>query len=146
MPDQPAPGYYLGFDFGLKYIGIAIGQTISKTSNPVNILDVSAGIDWQRITSLIDEWSPRGLVVGVPLTANGKTTDLLEAIERFSQQLSNRYHLPVYHIDEHLSSHAAKDLLNQSPPRKIDRLDDAAAAVILQTWLNQHHDNDSYRY
>lgn len=146
MPDQPAPGYYLGFDFGLKYIGIAIGQTISKTSNPVSILDVSAGIDWQSITSLIKEWSPSGLVVGVPLTADGKTTDLLEAIERFSRQLSNRYHLPVYHIDEHLSSHAAKDLLNQSPQRKIDRLDDAAAAVILQTWLNQHHDNDRYRH
>ena len=137
MPDQPLSGTYLGFDYVQKYIGIAVGQTISKTANPVCVLDNSNHIDWKQIDEIADEWSPTGFVVGLPLTADGEQTTVLKEIKKFIGQLSARYKLPVHDIDEHLSSHAAKDLLKTRSQRRMGRLDDTAAAVILQTWLDQ---------
>jgi len=142
MPERPAQGNYLGFDFGEKYIGIAVGQTISSDANPLCILDVSRGIDWDKVSSIISEWKPAGLVVGQPLTADRKPTKLLKAVQKFTREIGERFELPVYKIDEHLSSRAAKDLLNHSTQRKMGRLDDMAAAVILQTWLHQQDDNN----
>ena len=142
MPDQPRSGTYLGFDYGQKHIGIAVGQTISGTASPVCILKNSNQIDWQQIDEVAKEWSPAGFVVGLPLTADGKQTTFLKEIKHFIQQLSSRYQLPVHNIDEHLSSHAAKDLLKTFSQRRMGRLDDAAAAVILQTWLDQHRLNE----
>ena len=137
MPDQPRSGTYLGFDYGQKHIGIAVGQTVSRTASPVCILKHSTEIDWKQIDAIAREWSPAGFVVGLPQTADGGQTAVLKEIKKFTRQLSARYQLPVHNIDEHLSSHAAKDLLKTSSARRMRRLDDAAAAVILQTWLDQ---------
>lgn len=142
MPDQPLSGTYLGFDYGQKYIGIAVGQTVSGTASPVCVLDKSNSIDWNRVDEIISEWSPAGLVVGLPLTADGKQTTILKEIREFIRQLTARFNLPVHDIDEHLSSHAARDLLKNHSQRKIGRLDDTAAALILQTWLHQQDDNN----
>ena len=140
MPDALESGNYLSFDFGLKHIGIAVGQTVSRTASPVCVINGGNDIDWGKISSVISEWSPKGLVVGLPLTADGRKSPLLRAVEKFIRELTERYHLPVHAVDEHLSSYAARDLLNDSTPRRIDRLDDAAAAVILQTWFHQYDD------
>jgi len=140
MPEALPPGSYLGFDFGLKYIGVAVGQTISGTANPLCVINIKSGIDWSKISALVNEWSPKGLIVGLPLTADGKKTPLLKAIEKFTRELDMRYQLPIHHIDERLSSFAARDLLNESTPGKMGRLDNAAAAIILQTWFHQYDD------
>ncbi|TNF93459.1 MAG: Holliday junction resolvase RuvX [Gammaproteobacteria bacterium] len=135
------PESYLGFDFGTKRLGIATGQSVSKTATPLTILDVSRGIQWEKITAIIDEWHPSALIVGLPLTADGTETPIIQAINKFIRQLAGRYHLPIHTIDEHLSSHTAKNLLNRTSTRKIAPLDASAAAVILQTWLelNEHN-------
>ena len=140
MPDTPIDhhGTLLGFDYGHKRLGIAVGQTITRSASPVMTMDVSNGIDWQKIGALIEEWRPAALIVGLPLTADGQETPLLSAIQKFMRRLEGRFRLPVHGIDEHLSSHTAKDLLNSASPRRIAPLDAAAAAVILQTWLEQH--------
>ena len=70
---MPEPGTYLGFDYGHKRIGIAVGQTISLSAAALEIVSVNKGAEWQRIEQLVQEWQPRGAIVGVPITADGKT-------------------------------------------------------------------------
>lgn len=137
MPDQIKPGTYLGFDYGHKRIGIAVGQTISKSASALEIVAANKNQHWLRIEQLIVEWQPIGFVVGMPETADGKTGKIHQRIKQFIAELQKRFDLTIYQIDESLSSYAAKDLLSPSTKSKIRRLDDAAAAVILQTWFNQ---------
>ena len=141
MPDKPKPGTYLGFDYGHKRIGIAVGQTVSLSAAALEIVSVNKGVEWQRIGQLIQEWQPRGAVIGVPVTADGKTGKIHQLIKTFTDQLEARFNLQVYEIDERLSSFAAKDLLSQSTKSRMSPLDDTAAAVILQTWFDEQYDN-----
>ena len=67
------PGTYLGFDYGHKRIGIAVGQTISKSASVLEIVPVNKNAQWQRITQLIQEWRPVGIIIGMPITADGQT-------------------------------------------------------------------------
>jgi putative Holliday junction resolvase len=141
MPDQPGPGTYLGIDYGHKRIGIAVGQTITRSASALEIIQTGNKDQWQQLGSLIQQWQPAGIVVGMPETADGNTGKLHTQINQFIKQLSSRFSLPVHTIDERLSSYAARDLLSQSTNRKIAPVDDMAAAVILQTWLDEQYDN-----
>ena len=138
MPDLYRPGTYLGFDYGEKYIGIAVGQSISKSASALEIIKGNNEQVWPRIGQLIEEWQPVGIVVGMPETADGKTGKIHNLINKFTAQLETRFGIDVYGVNETLSSHAAKDLLSTSTKRTIPRLDDMAAAVILQTWFDEH--------
>lgn len=141
MPDRPAPGTYLGFDYGVKRIGIAVGQTITRSANALQILPGNHQDMWQQLENIVRQWQPAGFVVGMPMTADGQTGELHSRIDKFIGQLHQRFGLPVYTIDERLSSYAARDLLSQTTKRKITSVDDTAAAVILQTWLDEQYDN-----
>ncbi|MEW6353391.1 MAG: Holliday junction resolvase RuvX [Pseudomonadota bacterium] len=122
----------LGFDYGAKRIGVAVGQDLTRTATALETVAVhGAGPDWAAITRLIDDWRPSALVVGVPLNEDGSEHHVTQAARRFGQQLRGRYRLPVYHVDERLSSHAAREYSTQD-------LDKIAAQLILQSWL-QHH-------
>ena len=138
MPEPYRPGTYLGFDYGEKYIGIAVGQSISKSASALDIIKGNNEQVWQHISKLIDEWQPVGIVVGVPETADGKTGKIHNLIDNFTAQLKTRFEINVYSVNETLGSHAARDLLSTSTKRTIPRLDDMAAAVILQTWFDEH--------
>jgi len=138
MPNKVA---YLGFDYGHKRIGVAVGQTISQSANALEIIPANKDTEWQRIERLIHEWQPKGVIVGIPSTADGKTGKIHRLIKSFIAELESRFHLKVYEIDERLSSFAAKDLLSQSTKSRIPPLDDTAAAVILQTWFDEQYDN-----
>ena len=87
------PGTYLGFDYGHKRIGIAVGQTISQSASALEVLTANKGREWQRIEQLIQEWQPKGAVVGIPVTADGKTGKIHRLIKTFITQLENRFHL-----------------------------------------------------
>ena len=138
MPEHYPPGTYLGFDYGHKFIGIAVGQSISKSASPLAIIKTSKNEQWQKIDELVKEWNPVGMVIGMPETADGNTTAIHKMISGFIDQLRHRYRIETFQIDERLSSYAASDLLSSSTKRKIPRLDDTAAAVILETWLAEH--------
>ena len=140
----------LGFDFGLRRIGVAVGQTLIGTASPLQTLHcVDGNPDWKMVSQIITEWCPAALVVGLPLTADGTETSLLSTIRTFIRHLEKRYQLPVYGIDEHLSSREAESRLvvpkNQSTRQSSDKktrsrypkeaIDSMAAQVILQTWL-----------
>ena len=124
----------LGFDFGTQRIGIAIGQSITRTATALCTIKSRHGKpDWDRISELIEHWKPDALVVGLPLHEDGSDSDMSKAARKFTQQLEGRYRLPVYTMNERLSTHAAKQHLEQSASKQ--GVDAIAAMVILQDWL-----------
>lgn len=122
----------LGFDYGERRIGVAVGQTVTRTASALTTLPARHGQpDWTLLKRLIDEWQPDCLVVGMPTTADGQPHALAAAITRFGRRLEGRYRLPVCFVDERLSSYAAEEFARGS------RLgvDAHAAGQILETWL-----------
>lgn len=135
QPKSPADvsGVVLGFDFGLKRIGVAVGQTISHTASPETIVACRDGQpDWQHISQLFEAWQPNAIVVGLPMRLNGEPQALTQPARKFGQRLSGRYHTPVFYIEEQLSSIEAE----QRKTRSDQPIDDHAAQIILENWLN----------
>lgn len=127
----------LGFDFGKRRIGIAVGQEITGTASALCTLSARDGApDWERITALIGEWRPGTLVVGLPHHADGTDSDMTRAARAFAQQLEARYRLPVATMDERLSSHAAAELQRDGSGSGNSSIDAIAAQIILQDWLD----------
>lgn len=134
---------YLGFDFGNKKIGIAVGQTTTGTASPLQTLRSLNQIpNWDVITAVIQEWRPAGLVVGISRQADGSDNPITPRMLKFCRQLEGRYNLPVYQQDETLSTFEAKQLLfdevNVSASKLWEVQDQLAAQLILQTWLNDY--------
>lgn len=128
-------GYLLGFDFGLKRIGVAVGQTITQTATPEAIVNSRDGKpDWDHITQLFEKWQPIGIVVGLPMRLNGEEQAMTQPARKFGQRLSGRYKTPVHYIEEQLSSIEAEQRNNH----KTKHIDDHAAQVILENWLQNH--------
>lgn len=135
----------LGFDYGKKRIGIAVGQELTGTASPLaTVTSVGMDPDWTAISRHVDTWHPDALVVGLPLHMDGTEHDLTAAARRFGEQLRQRFQLPVYWIDERLSSLEAEQILaagpkaaGRSPQRRKTDIDKVAAQLILQTWLAQ---------
>ncbi|NWG31905.1 MAG: Holliday junction resolvase RuvX [Rhodocyclaceae bacterium] len=135
MPDSET---VLAFDFGLKRIGVAIGETLLGSARPLSIIEVEANAQrFAAIDRLISEWRPARLVVGRPAHADRDSPHEFAArCERFARQLAGRYRLPVELIDERYSSLEAE--ARHAGDKRKARLDAEAAAIILQSWFNQH--------
>jgi len=133
----------LGFDFGLKRIGIAAGDSLTATAAPRRAAPVlAAGPDWQVIEREVRALEPSLLVVGVPYNADGSPGRLTKAARRFGAALHERFGLPVEHVDERGSSLEAGAALRGARARGQRRrrtvhedVDSVAAAVILERWL-----------
>ncbi|MCG8426524.1 MAG: Holliday junction resolvase RuvX [Chromatiales bacterium] len=127
----------LGFDYGTAKIGVAIGQTLINTARPLKTLRaVQQKPDWNAIGRLIEEWQPEALIVGVPFNMDDSEAEVAPRAKRFARQLEGRYHLPVFLVDERLTSRMAKTELGRAP-KKIEELDAIAAKLILETWLSE---------
>lgn len=132
----------IAFDFGLKRVGVAIGNTLTGTAaSHITLTVKNHKPDWKKIESLINEWKPECLVVGLPIEPNGSDSPLKPHIIRFSHQLHGRFHLPVETEDEQFTSIEASERLRtlrqsgrKSKVRK-EEVDKLAAAVILENWL-----------
>jgi len=132
-------GTLLGFDYGTRKIGVAVGQTLTRTATPLETLrQVNQKPDWERIGELIEEWQPEALVVGLPLDVDDSETDATEPARRFSRQLEGRFKLKVYMADERFTSFEARERLGHKAKR-IEEYDAVAAKLILETWLNERH-------
>lgn len=137
-PTQPVQTL-LGFDFGSRRIGVAVGQRITGTASALTTLAARDGQpDWTQVAKLLETWRPEALVVGLPLQLDGSRSDVTEAAERFARRLEGRFRLPVYLYDERLSSHAAEHWGGEHSRR--DSLDEVAAQIILQDWLDSQGD------
>jgi putative Holliday junction resolvase len=130
----------MAFDFGLKRIGVAIGETLLASARPLTIIEDE--VNERRfavIGKLIAEWQPARLVVGLPRHVDGSAHAFAARCDRFARQLAGRFGLPVEFADERFSSCAATSQLGaQGYAGRKTRVDAAAAAIILQDWFDQH--------
>ena len=133
----------LGFDFGLQRIGVAVGQEITGTATALaTVKSVDGKPDWVSLAELVQTWKPDALVVGLPRHADASETDITQAVNRFIRQLEGRFHLPVYSMDERLSSRAAGDVTGHHQQELAGKgIDAVAACIILQDWLETHDRN-----
>jgi putative Holliday junction resolvase len=124
----------LGFDFGKQRIGVAVGQSITGTATALCTITARQGKpDWDRITALIEQWQPTALVVGLPLHDDGSDSEISKSVRQFAKQLHDRYRRPVHTMNERLSTHAAREYMQESPGKQ--EIDAVAAMIILQNWL-----------
>ncbi len=131
-------GALLGFDFGPRKIGIAVGQTITASASPLTTLRARDGRpDWDGIGALISEWQPERLVVGLPFELNDSEAEAAPRARRFARQLEGRYRLPVALADERLTSREARSRLGKAATSR-ERVDAMAAKLILETWFCEH--------
>ena len=133
---------YLGFDFGNKKIGVAVGQLTTVTASPLKtIRSIAQKPNWEIIGQLIKEWQPIGLVVGISHQADGSDNIITPRMLKFCRQLNGRYNLPVHQMDEALTTFEAKQILFDEMQVSASKLwevqDQLAAQLILQSWLNQ---------
>ena len=133
----------IGFDYGERRIGIAIGVLDPQTSNPLTTIIVPpSGIPWDEITSIIKEWQPNILVVGTVTHTTQNNNAIQKQVQNFCKILNTRYHLPIETIDESNTSAKAyeilKDLRRKGHRKKINKtdIDKASAAIIIDTWFS----------
>lgn len=133
---------YLAFDYGKRRIGVAVGQTITGTASALDTLWCKKlGVPpWLEIESLIKQWQPVGLVVGLPLTMDGEEQAITHLARGFADGLG-RFNKPVFTSDERLSSREAGAAFKQARQQgqakrqQAKNLDSQAARVILERWL-----------
>ena len=121
-----------GFDFGVKRIGIAMGNTLTGQAQPLSVIKaVDNATRFKAIGELIEQWKPTRLVVGEPFHPDGAEHDMTLRARRFANQLHGRFNLPVDLVDERYSSAVI-------PSRRGEIIDAKAAAIILQQYFDDH--------
>ncbi|HFC53395.1 MAG TPA: Holliday junction resolvase RuvX [Gammaproteobacteria bacterium] len=137
-------GCVLGFDYGTRRIGVAVGDTLTRTARPLTTIASRNGRpDWEAVQKVLEEWRPHTLLVGLPLHMDGAPQPMTSAARRFANRLRERFRLPVEHVDERLSSREAEQILDETVGRgRYDRetIDQLAAQLILQSWLDGIHE------
>jgi putative Holliday junction resolvase len=132
----------LGFDYGSKQIGVAVGQVITGQARELCILKAQNGVpDWQKVEALIKEWQPDAIVVGLPLNMDGPKSEMSDRAEKFARRLNGRFNLPVHTHDERLTTYEAKGQRLQQGQNSGYRerpVDALAAALLLQGWLEEN--------
>ncbi|MDA3921109.1 MAG: Holliday junction resolvase RuvX [Salinisphaera sp.] len=137
------PDVSLGFDYGQRRVGIAVGNAITGQAQPLDTLTHHDGIpDWEALAGLIAEWQPGALIVGLPLNNDGTIQKMTNRAQNFMNELRGRFKLPVYAVDERFSTIEARERLRSarasgSRGKRLAKGDsDAMAAqVILESWL-----------
>jgi len=132
---------FLSFDFGTKNIGIAAGQTITKTATPLKVVHAKNGVpNWHEITALIEQWRPQALVVGIPVALDGTPHRLTTLAQEFADNLHQRYNLPVHEAEERLTTKAARAEIYEAGGYKAlqtKSVDCAAAVLIFEEWVKK---------
>jgi len=125
----------LGFDFGARRIGVAIGNSVTREARPLTTVNAAAvATRWDAVAALVAEWEPAQLVVGIPRHPDGTPHDMTARCERFARQLEGRFGRPVAQVDERYTSAVSA---------RADDVDAAAAALILQQWFDEEAGRDA---
>lgn len=126
-------GTVLCFDFGLARTGVAVGNTLTRTAEPLTIIRARTNdARWKAIEALVAEWDPALFVVGVPVHGDGTDSTITQRCRRFARQLEGRFRRPAKEVDERYSSVEADD--------GSGRIDDLAAEVILRQYFEENAD------
>ena len=131
---------YLAFDFGLKRMGVAKGQTLTKTAEALAPLAAKEGKpDWSQVEQLLTLWQVDALVIGLPLNMDGTASDMSLRAVKFSKRLHGRFGKPVFMCDERLSSHEAKgQVIAEKGQQHFGEysVDGLAAKIILESFFH----------
>ena len=122
---------FLAFDFGMKRVGVATGNSLMRSAQPLRTLAVEGDARFRAIAALIDEWKPDALVIGVPFHPDGAEHDNTQRARRFGRQLHGRFRLAVHEVDERYTTTAALE-------GGAKDADAAAAALILEQFFREH--------
>ncbi len=147
MPDRPPrhAAIIVALDFGLKRIGVASGDTLTRAAHPRSVItNGPQGPDWAALERVLADTRPARIAVGEPYNADGSISPLTEAARQFATELGKRSSLPIDLVDERWSSQDAEERLREQRAsgerrRRVTRedVDAAAAAVILERWFVQ---------
>ena len=124
----------LAFDYGLRTIGVAVGNALLGSASALTTLAARGGVpDWERVRRLLEEWKPDLLLVGLPLNMDDTPSDMSVRAERFARRLTGRFGIASEMMDERLSSFEARSLVDDYAQNVA--LDSIAACLILQSWF-----------
>jgi len=145
MPESSRPKIVLAFDFGLRRIGVACGDTVSRSASALAAVPAdAAGPRWEAIAALMRDWQPDMAVVGLPYNVDGSDGKQTAAARGFAAELARRYALEVAMVDERYSSLEASARLKSARESGLRRrrvaksdVDAAAACVILERWFSE---------
>jgi len=133
----------LGFDFGKKSIGVAIGQEVTGTASPLPSLAARDGIpDWSKIEAIYQEWQPQLVIVGLPLNMDGTNQDITHAARKFGNRLHNKFKKTVEFYDERLTTADAKTrLFELGGYKKLEKgkIDSVSACLIAEGWMETQY-------
>tara|TARA_Y100000996_G_C22463647_1_gene619109 strand:- start:235 stop:621 length:387 start_codon:yes stop_codon:yes gene_type:complete len=124
----------VAFDFGVKKIGVAVGQTETNTSSPLHVIQNKDNkINWNEISIVLDEWKPDLILIGKPLNMDGTDSEIMKKVDKFFQKLKSTYEAEYQYVDERLTTFEAREILKENEK---DFVDANAAKILIDQWLN----------
>lgn len=143
MTTEKAPQTLLGFDFGTKSIGVATGQMITATAQPIDAIKANDGIpNWDTVEKVIKEWQPDLVVVGLPLNMDGTEQAITQRAKKFANRLNGRFGVKIALQDERLTTASAKEFIFERGGYKAldkGKIDSVSAALILESWMESYY-------
>ena len=145
MPESSRPKIVLAFDYGLRRIGVACGDTVSRSASALETVPAGPkGARWELIASMMRDWQPDMAVVGLPYNVDGSDSEMTGAARGFAAELARRFGVEVVMVDERYSSLEAGARLQTARESGLGRrrvaksdVDAAAACVILERWFTE---------
>ena len=123
----------VAFDFGEKRIGVAVGQTETNTSSPLQVIQNKDNkINWNEISILLDEWKPDLILIGKPLNMDGTDSEIMKKVDKFFQKLKSTYEAEYQYVDERLTTFEAREILKENEK---DFVDANAAKILIDSWF-----------
>ena len=124
----------IAFDYGEKKIGVAVGQTSTNTSSPLQIIfNKDNNTNWTSISSLLDEWKPDLILLGKPLNMDGSESEIMKKVDKFYKELKSIYDADIEFVDERLTTFEAREILKDE---KHDNVDAHAAKILIDNWFD----------
>ena len=125
----------VAFDYGTKKIGVAVGQTETYTSSPLQIIyNDHEKTNWNEIRMLIDEWKPDLILIGKPINMDGTESEIMKKVDNFFKKLQKISNAKCEYIDERLTTFEAKEILGES---KVAEVDAHAAKILIDNWIER---------
>ena len=126
----------VAFDFGEKKIGVAVGQTSTYTSSPLQVIfNNHDKVNWNEISILLEEWKPELILVGKPLNMDGTDSEIMKKVDAFYKKLESLYDAKFEYIDERLTTFEARDILKEN---NVETVDANAAKILIDNWFNRN--------
>lgn len=137
------PSALLGFDFGTKSIGVATGQMVTATAQPLAAIKANDGIpNWDTVEKVINDWTPDLVVVGLPLNMDGTEQAITQRAKKFANRLNGRFGVKIALQDERLTTASAKEFIFTHGGYKAltkGKIDSVSAALILEGWMESYY-------